>query len=83
VAAERAFNARLGGACQVPVAGHAVLRGPQVVLTGLVAAPDGSQVLRDEIQGPQADAAALGEALAERLLARGADAILRAVGVLP
>lgn len=81
LAAERAMNARLGGACQVPVAGHAVIDGERLRLTGLVGAPDGSQLIRDAVEGPRADAAALGGELAERLLARGARGILIALGI--
>lgn len=81
LAAERAMNARLGGACQVPVAGHAVVDGERLRLTGLVGAPDGSQLIRDAVEGPLADAAALGGELAERLLARGARGILSALGI--
>jgi hydroxymethylbilane synthase len=76
VAAERAMNRRLHGGCQVPIAGHATLRNGYITLRGLVGEPDGSRVLRDEVRGAVAGAVALGEALAGRLLYRGADAIL-------
>jgi len=82
LAAERAMNAQLGGSCTVPVAGHAVVGDGRVRLAGLVAAPDGARVVRDAIEGPAADAAALGAALAERLLAAGGAPILRALGAL-
>lgn len=81
LAAERALNARLGGACTVPVAGHAVVAGERVRLTGLVAAPDGRRVLKDHLEGAAADAAALGTALAERLIAAGGGEILRGIGI--
>lgn len=81
LAAERALNARLGGACTVPVAGHAVVEGARVRLTGLVAAPDGRRVLKDHLEGAAADAAALGTALAERLIAAGGGEILRGIGI--
>lgn len=83
VAAERAMNACLGGACHVPVAGHAVIRGDQLCLEGLVAAPDGSRQVRDSIDGPRTEAAALGRALAARLLAAGGREILNALGIDP
>ena len=76
VAAERAMNRRLHGGCQVPIAGHATLHNGYITLRGLVGEPDGSRVLRDEVRGAMAGATALGEALAGRLLYRGADAIL-------
>jgi hydroxymethylbilane synthase len=81
LSAERAMNARLGGACQVPVAGHAVFAGERLRLTGLVGAPDGSSLVRDVIEGPSADAAGLGEQLAQRLLDAGARAILAPLGI--
>lgn len=79
--AERALNARLGGACQVPVAGHAVLSGTSVHLRAMVGMPDGTRVLREEIHGPATQAAALGTALAERLLQHGAREILNGLGI--
>ena len=79
LAAERSFNARLGGACQAPVAGHATrLPDGGLRLVGLVGRPDGSLLLRDEISGAPSDASALGIALADRLLAAGAADILAA-----
>jgi hydroxymethylbilane synthase len=81
LAAERALNARLGGACHVPVAGHARISGDQIWLIGLVAHPEGTQIIRDEIRGEARAAAELGLQLAETLLAKGAAAILRDLGV--
>jgi hydroxymethylbilane synthase len=81
LAAERAMNARLGGACQVPVAGHARIDGGRLHLDGLVAAPDGSAQVRDAIEGPVAQAAELGGRLAQRLLDAGARDILGALGI--
>jgi hydroxymethylbilane synthase len=79
VTAERALNRRLQGGCQVPIACYAVHRNGQIWLRGLVADPNGSLVLRDEISGKPEDAEAMGITLAERLLAAGADKILQAV----
>ncbi len=77
VAAERAFGARLGGGCQVPIAGHATLAGPTLHLRGLVGRTDGSELVEGEVRGPAAEGAALGRRLAEELLARGAARILQ------
>ena len=79
VSAERAMNHRLEGGCQVPIAGHATLEADALLLRGLVGYPDGSQVVRGEIRGTPGEAAALGIALADDLLARGAGTILKAV----
>ncbi|RXS41387.1 hydroxymethylbilane synthase [Idiomarina sp. 29L] len=79
VLAERAMNRRLEGGCQVPIGAYAELSDDHIYLRGLVGDPDGKQVLRDEIEGPAAEAEALGKELAERLLAKGAGDILSAV----
>ncbi len=81
VLAERAMNKRLEGGCQVPIACHAILNDDhtELYLRGLVAKPDGTTVLRDEIRGLPADAEKMGIELAERLLDAGAEEILSAV----
>ncbi|MGK0674684.1 MAG: hydroxymethylbilane synthase [Halothiobacillaceae bacterium] len=81
VMAERAMNTRLNGGCQVPIAGFAVLEGDTLWLRGLVGSLDGQQILRAEGRAHRLDAHALGVRVAEELLARGADAILAAVGI--
>jgi hydroxymethylbilane synthase len=75
--AERGFLGRIEGGCQVPIAGHATVEGGTVRLRALVASLDGTRVIRAERSGPLAGARAMGVAVAEDLLARGADAILR------
>jgi hydroxymethylbilane synthase len=76
VSAERAMNERLNGGCQVPIAGHAVLEDERLRLWGLVGSPDGSEVLRAEHSGAPEDAEVIGHAVADDLLAQGADRIL-------
>ncbi len=76
VAAERAFLARLGGGCQVPIAAYGQLDGDQLHLTALVSMPDGTEIVRGERQGPSAHGEEIGIALAENLLGRGAERIL-------
>lgn len=78
VAAERAFLRRLDGGCQVPIAAHAVLENGELVLNALVAGVDGTNVIRGTRRGAASaeEARRMGAALAEELLARGADAIL-------
>jgi hydroxymethylbilane synthase len=79
VAAERSFLARMGGSCQTPLAAHALdAGGGQLRLVGLCGMPDGSRILRAEHTGPATAAEALGQRLAEDLLAQGADRILAA-----
>lgn len=79
IAAERALNEGLSGGCQVPIAGHAVIDGDTVALSGLVARLDGSEILKECSSAPCARAQSLGHALADALRARGAGEILRAV----
>jgi hydroxymethylbilane synthase len=74
--AERAMNAALAGGCQAPVAGFSTITGDSIELRGLVGWPNGSAIVRGEISGPAAAAAALGEQLARELLERGARPIL-------
>lgn len=72
--AERAFLHRLEGGCQVPIAAYAEVDGSRIRLTGLVATPDGSRVVKDFAAGTHPKA--LGEELAEQLIAKGAGEIL-------
>ena len=81
VRAERAINVRLGGGCEVPVAGYAEIVGEQMRVTGLVGYPDGSSLIRSESSGAVEAAEELGFQVAEDLLSKGANDILRAVGV--
>ena len=79
VLAERALLHRLQGGCQVPIAAHATLSGTEVSLEGLVASVDGKEVIRDRVTGTAADPESIGLQLAERLLVRGGDRILRSI----
>lgn len=79
VLAERAMNRALEGGCQVPIGSYAVLNEDTLHLRGLVGATDGSQIIADEVSGHVNEAETLGDQLAEKLLAQGADKILKAV----
>jgi hydroxymethylbilane synthase len=79
VSAERALLTRLEGGCQVPIAGHATLSKSQITLDGLVASVDGKTILRERRTAKTSEAAALGIQVAEALLARGADQILKSL----
>lgn len=67
VAAERAMLAVLDGSCQTPIAGLARLAAGVLSLDGLIAAPDGSAVVRGVRVGPEADAVAIGRGLGDEL----------------
>lgn len=79
VQAERAMNTRLQGGCQVPIGGYATLHGDEISLNTLVGALDGSSIVRASAKGHVKDAEKLGVEVAEMLLAKGADEILKAV----
>jgi hydroxymethylbilane synthase len=76
VTAERAFSRALGGSCEVPIGAYAEVRAGKVWLRGFVALPDGSRVVGGEREDVSASADAIGQALAEELLAQGAGEIL-------
>ena len=50
----------LDGSCRTPIAGHAVLTDGALYLRGLIARPDGSEVIATERRGRAGDAAAMG-----------------------
>ncbi|HET7291959.1 MAG TPA: hydroxymethylbilane synthase [Vicinamibacteria bacterium] len=74
VTAERAFLAALGGGCNVPLGALAEEADGQLRLRAFVGREDGSAWLRSESRG--AEPGALGRAVAEDLLARGAASFL-------
>jgi len=86
VSAERGFLNRLEGGCQVPVAAHAEVEGSTVRLHGRVVSLDGRQMAEGRHAGEATDAAtaaAIGAALAERLLGEGAREILASIRPAP
>lgn len=76
VTAERAFLAALEAGCQVPLGASARLEENEIVLQGLVAALDGTEIVRGETRGDRAQAADLGRWLAAELRDQGAGRIL-------
>ena len=70
----------LAGSCEVPLGAYAEIRGGRLWLRGFVALPDGSRMVRAELEGDPAEAETLGRALAEDLRAQGAEAILAELG---
>jgi len=90
VLAERAFLARLGGGCDAPVGAHATVptreaptrevhgtdetRHDEITLDGVVAAPDGSAVVRRRMSGR--DPEELGRRLADEIAADGVGGVL-------
>jgi hydroxymethylbilane synthase len=74
--AERAFVRAVEGSCRVPIGALAEIENGQVHLRALIASPDGSQCVRDDITGSATDAEALGRELGEKLLRSGGTQIL-------
>jgi len=79
VLAERGVLSALGGGCQVPIGAHATVEGGRLQLLGVVASPDGDEVIRGTASGAVSAAESLGRALGNELLERGARRILDAV----
>jgi hydroxymethylbilane synthase len=74
--AERALVTALGATCDTPIGALAEPSGGVLRLTAFVGRPDGSHWIRDELDGDPAEPAALGRAVAERLLSAGARELL-------
>jgi hydroxymethylbilane synthase len=74
--AERAASAALGGSCETPIGVCARFEEAGLAVRGYAGLPDGSEWVRDRVAGDADQPAALGEALAERMLAAGAAEIL-------
>lgn len=81
VTAERALLRSLEAGCLAPIGALADVAegddGPEMWLRAVVAAADGSQLVRQSIVGRTTDAAALGDALARDLLGEGAGSLMR------
>lgn len=77
--AERAFLGLVEGGCQVPIGVHADVEGDKIRVEAIIAALDGSTVLRDTITGSAGDAVSLGQELGRKMLANGGQEILAAI----
>jgi hydroxymethylbilane synthase len=76
VIAERSFLRALGGGCRLPIAALGKLDGQMLTLEGMVAAPNGSTVIREKINGTKEEAEQLGKKLAEIILEKGGRRLL-------
>jgi hydroxymethylbilane synthase len=74
--AERAAVALLEATCATPIGVHARVEGDSLGIEAFVGLPDGSEWLRDGVEGDAADPVAAGTLLAERLLSAGARDLL-------
>ena len=73
----------LGADCETPVGVCARAADGELVVRGYAGLADGSEWVRDRVAGDPEQPAALGEALAERMLAAGAGEILARATVSP
>jgi hydroxymethylbilane synthase len=74
--AERTVVALLETSCMTPIGVHARTEGEVMAIDAFVGLPDGSEWLRDRVEGDASRPEAAGEQLAKRLLAAGARDIL-------
>jgi hydroxymethylbilane synthase len=79
VLAERSMSRALAGSCQVPLGAYAEKKDEQIVMRGFVASVDGREIVRDEVQGNADQPEEIGKALADKLIAQGAERILSAL----
>jgi hydroxymethylbilane synthase len=74
--AERAVVGLLDATCATPIGVHARVEARTLIIESFVGLPDGSEWIRDRVEGDAAEPGAAGALLAERLLAAGAREIL-------
>jgi hydroxymethylbilane synthase len=75
--AERAAVVLLEADCTSPIGVHARVEGERLGIEAFVGLPDGSEWLRDRVEGEAADPGSAGTLLAERLLSAGARELLQ------
>ncbi|WML47361.1 hydroxymethylbilane synthase [Neobacillus sp. PS3-34] len=75
VRAERAYLHKMEGGCQVPIAGFAYIdENEEIVLTALVASPDGKEVYKEEVRGMEPED--VGVRAASMLIEKGAKELI-------
>ena len=79
VTAERSFLRALGGGCWLPIAAYGLIEREHLALEGLVAAPDGTSVIRDKVWGTLSEAEELGKKLADMIMEKGGKKLLNLV----
>ena len=76
VTAERSYLRALGGGCRLPIAAYGLIEKQRLTLEGLLAAPNGSSVIRDKVWGELGEAEELGRKLADMILEKGGRKLL-------
>lgn len=77
VECERALLDAMGGGCQLPIGALAARHRDHLLLTAMAGRPDGTRILREQQTG--SDPQKLGREVAQALLGRGADKILKEI----
>jgi hydroxymethylbilane synthase len=78
--AERSFLSTLQGGCRIPVGALATLDGEILHLSGVIAHPNGEQIMRNSRKGSAQHPKELGDELAKYFLTHGAQEILNGFG---
>jgi len=79
VTAERSYLRALGGGCRLPIAAYGLIEGQRLTLEGLVAAPNGTSVIRDKVWGAPDEAEDMGRRLADMIMEKGGKKLLNLV----
>lgn len=79
VRAERACIRELSGGCDVPITAFARSEGNRLEVMGLVASPDGRELLRDQVEGHIQRPEAAGLELAKSLMNQGAERLIKQI----
>ena len=72
----------LAGSCTVPLGAYAQVKNNHITITGFVASVDGKEMVKEEVTGSMEHPEQLGQQLAEKLIALGANRILAALDTL-
>ncbi|MDR5659665.1 hydroxymethylbilane synthase [Serpentinicella sp. ANB-PHB4] len=76
VMAERAFLKLLEGGCHAPIGAYGHVEGNQIILTGMVASPDGKKVIKHHVQGDQTSFGDLGIQLGKGIIQQGGKSLV-------
>ena len=82
VKAERAFLSALEGGCQVPIGCFSESDGKSFKISGVVSDTDGSEMMKDSVEGEIITAEKTALLLAQRFLEKGAQEIIRKIRTL-
>jgi len=82
VKAERSFLRALEGGCQVPIGCFSEMNGSGLKISGIVSNTEGTQVMREYVEGEMRDAEKLALLLAKKFLDKGALGLIRNIRTL-